>query len=602
MADIVNTGAAANDGSGDDLRTSFQLVNQRFQQLLGTLSQITWAPGLAISATPLRQWTVVAGQAYVAASNHTAGATFAADLAAGKWLAVDVAQLMSDLATTGAGKGAEMVALDDGASGSLWSTVAGFISRLASSAGSAVVGFIQSGSLAAQTTVQDELRHVVRVKQFGPTGNSSAGDDATFQKAIDHLHKITDDTGAQGVLEFDSPIFLTSPKDFGKNIVLRGKGRNFRSVIKPLASFSGSYLFSFDGDKCIGGWAFRLTHEAFTVDCSLIASKAQLPIVYKVNKCYDFGIDVWIYNAVGTGIDITASNWGTLTKPSLYGRSTDPAVSEFGIRCRAGSGSEGGIHIISPDVEVWFKGISQEDDARVTVVAPYCERNIIGWQGIGNSSGYLTVTGGNVGSPGASGTAASAAGDNITVTGGIYKANGGNGLVVSSSGRKSNVRLYGVAGDVTDVRSYALRDMDSTRWYAGKARSQKDVSDAVATTFFSVVVPSLSANFGVVDVQVNARDNSGYSLWTARYRFAVSNPDGTLRVSPVVEYAKSNVNISANYSLAITCATSVSGTTCNFQITADSGGALGNGQSSRISAEAELLQWDAAGGVYISAA
>jgi len=109
MADIVNTGATANDGSGDELRTAFQLINQRFQQLLGTLSQITWAPGLAISATPARQWTVVGGHAYVAAENHIAGATFAADLAAGKWLAVDVAQLIDDLDSSIAGRGADMV-------------------------------------------------------------------------------------------------------------------------------------------------------------------------------------------------------------------------------------------------------------------------------------------------------------------------------------------------------------------------------------------------------------------------------------------------------------------------------------------------------------
>ena len=114
MADIVNTGATANDGSGDPLRTAFQLINERLQQLLGTLSQITWAPGLSITATPLRQWTVVAGQAYVAASNHTAGATFAADLAAGRWLAVDVAQLIADLNSAAPGFGGAMVRLEDG--------------------------------------------------------------------------------------------------------------------------------------------------------------------------------------------------------------------------------------------------------------------------------------------------------------------------------------------------------------------------------------------------------------------------------------------------------------------------------------------------------
>lgn len=100
MADVTFTGITENDGSGDSLRTAFQQINARFQQLLGTLSQITWAPGLAIEATPARQWTIVGGLGYVAASNHTAGATFAADLAAGKWLAADVVQVLADLADT----------------------------------------------------------------------------------------------------------------------------------------------------------------------------------------------------------------------------------------------------------------------------------------------------------------------------------------------------------------------------------------------------------------------------------------------------------------------------------------------------------------------
>ncbi len=114
MADIVNTGATANDGSGDDLRTAFQLINERLQQLLGTLSQITWAPGLAIEATPARQWTIQSGQAYVATSNHIAGATFAADLAAGRWLLVDLVRLEADLASTAAGKGAAKVGKSGG--------------------------------------------------------------------------------------------------------------------------------------------------------------------------------------------------------------------------------------------------------------------------------------------------------------------------------------------------------------------------------------------------------------------------------------------------------------------------------------------------------
>lgn len=481
------------------------------------------------------------------------------------------------------------------------------LAGLASGVGAALVGFVQSGAGAVLQTVQAKLRRVsVDVEDFGQLGNNTTGDDAVFQAAIDHIHKLSDDTGAQGTLRFSQPIFLTSPKNFGKNIRLVGRGRGFRSVIKPLASFSGGYIFGIDGDLCVGGFAFRVRHENFTIDNSFITTKAQVPITYFIRKAYDIALkDVWVYNARGTAIQIETSNLVMLENPCLYGVSADPSSSEYAIRVlSAGSGGGGGgVKIINPDVEVWFKGIRQEAGSRVDVVNPYCERNIVGWEAVGTANGAMTVFGGQVESPGASGTAALIAGDNVTVVGGIYRANGGNGLVVSGGeGRKQNVRLYNPAGDVSDLRSYALRDMDSMRWYMGKARSQKDVSDAVATTFFAVVVPFLSAHFGVVEVTVNARDASGYSLWTAKYRFAVSNPDGTLRVTPVVEYAKTNVNISANYSLAVTCATSVSGSTCNFQITADSGGSLGNGQSPRISAEAELLQWDAAGGVYISAA
>lgn len=153
MADIVNTGAAANDGSGDDLRTSFRLINERFQQLLGTLSQITWAPGLAIEATPARQWTIQSGQAYVATSNHIAGATFAADLAAGKWLAVDVAQLTIDLASdTGAG----------------------------------MVGFRQPGVGAVGRTLQEIGEQWGSVKDFGAKGDTVTDDTAAIAAAIAH--------------------------------------------------------------------------------------------------------------------------------------------------------------------------------------------------------------------------------------------------------------------------------------------------------------------------------------------------------------------------------------------------------------------------------
>jgi hypothetical protein len=116
MPDIVNTGQAANDGTGDPLRIAFQQINvgfnrQRDEVNAGFSAQMAemerrfneagmllvrrgeWAPGVLYEAYPRREWVTSGGQAYVAASNHTSGPVFADDLTAGRWMAVDVAQL-----------------------------------------------------------------------------------------------------------------------------------------------------------------------------------------------------------------------------------------------------------------------------------------------------------------------------------------------------------------------------------------------------------------------------------------------------------------------------------------------------------------------------
>ncbi len=79
--------------------------------------------------------------------------------------------------------GALMVGADDAKGGSLFTTVAGFIAKILSSAGSALIGFIQSGIGAVPRSVQDELRDRVSVRQFGVKGD---GSDETIgiQKAL----------------------------------------------------------------------------------------------------------------------------------------------------------------------------------------------------------------------------------------------------------------------------------------------------------------------------------------------------------------------------------------------------------------------------------
>jgi lysophospholipase L1-like esterase len=171
MPDIVHTGQEANDGTGDPLRAAFQQINQNFVQQWSDMAaefadqdaQIAsglvaqdaeierqfneagmllvrrgeWAPGEAYEATPKREWVTSGGQAYVAATNHISGLSFPDDLLAGRWMAVDVVQLISSLAGSG---------------------------------GSALVGYTPAGAGAVVTDVQSKLRELaVSVKDYGGT-------------------------------------------------------------------------------------------------------------------------------------------------------------------------------------------------------------------------------------------------------------------------------------------------------------------------------------------------------------------------------------------------------------------------------------------------
>ena len=110
--EIVYTGEADNDGLGNSLRQAFMLLNERHQFVLSMLSgRGAWSTGRAYKASPQREWVVQGGLAYICTTDHTSG-TFATDLAAGKWLAVDVAQLLADLASTTSTQGAARIALD----------------------------------------------------------------------------------------------------------------------------------------------------------------------------------------------------------------------------------------------------------------------------------------------------------------------------------------------------------------------------------------------------------------------------------------------------------------------------------------------------------
>ena len=72
----------------------------------------------------------------------------------------------TSISTLSGSGGAALVGADDGAGGSIYTTIQGFLTKIKSSIGSSLVGFIQSGTGAVARTAQDKMRESVSVFDF----------------------------------------------------------------------------------------------------------------------------------------------------------------------------------------------------------------------------------------------------------------------------------------------------------------------------------------------------------------------------------------------------------------------------------------------------
>lgn len=154
---------------------------------------------------------------------------------------------------------AGQVAATDGAGGSLFSTVAGFITRLMSSVGSALIGFIQAGAGAVQRSVQSKLRESVSVKDFGAVGDGVTDDTAAIQAAINSM------PAAGGTVFFPNGTYLVNSGIALKTrVTIEGGDRN-NTTIK--AGAAGITVLGLSGSA----YNVRIRHLA--VDGNNLAAK-----------------------------------------------------------------------------------------------------------------------------------------------------------------------------------------------------------------------------------------------------------------------------------------------------------------------------------------
>ena len=141
----------------------------------------------------------------------------------------------ADLANvTDPAKGAALVGAQDGASGSLWATVSGFIAKIISSTGSSVIGFIQAGTGAVMRSLQDKARDLVNAKDFGAKGDGIQDDGPAIQLALNSI-------SGGGKLELiqGANHRIATPINWpGSNVTLDGKGATLTSDLPVTTDIS----------------------------------------------------------------------------------------------------------------------------------------------------------------------------------------------------------------------------------------------------------------------------------------------------------------------------------------------------------------------------
>lgn len=136
-----------------------------------------------------------------------------------------------------ANDGASRVGANDGASGSIFTTIAGFITKIMSSAGASIIGFIQIGTGAVFRTLLDKVREIhVSPKDFGAVGDGINIDRLALQKAINKIRSV-----GGGVLDLgngDLSYLIDQPLKLYSNMRITG-----RAYIIASSGFSSTVSF-----------------------------------------------------------------------------------------------------------------------------------------------------------------------------------------------------------------------------------------------------------------------------------------------------------------------------------------------------------------------
>ncbi|MDE2429547.1 MAG: hypothetical protein KGM99_12510 [Burkholderiales bacterium] len=216
----------------------------------------------------------------------------------------------------GVDSGDGLIGSDDGSSGSLWTTIKGFISYLRSSVGSSIVGFIQSGAGAVLRTAQDKMRDIVNVKDFGAVGDGSTDDTAAINAAITAV------SSAGGTVLLGAATYRVTGTIIQKNgVTLCGYGPR-----ATILNFANGTLDCITATGSAGNYLYGIFIRDLQMTFSGKTGGRAVFWTYVANSALD-NVEI---NGSYTGIDIYIANTVSLNRVRIV-----TVTSSYALRWRA---------------------------------------------------------------------------------------------------------------------------------------------------------------------------------------------------------------------------------------------------------------------------
>lgn len=326
--------------------------------------------------------------------DSTKSAKFVLDTSAGSlvWTNDNIPAMLST-STLALNTSAALVGADDGASGSLYSTVQGFINYLKTSAGSAIVGFLQAGTGAVSRTVQAKLRETsISVKDFGAVGDGVTDDTSAIAAAYAALI-----ASGGGKLFFPEGTYLTTDTltfaDETHGVLIEGVSKDASSIVitnavaTPVFYIGSSTLVTGlitvrdisvgpaqgAGANGVGNIAFEVVNrpgivfERVGVDINNVAMQFTTSYAPRIEQCY-------ITNCGGAGIYFTdkSSNGAVIRDNTMNSNGLVGSGASISI---AGAGDNQDCLIEGNDIEGCYIGVLIQNTVSLAMVNNYIENS-----------------------------------------------------------------------------------------------------------------------------------------------------------------------------------------------------------------------------------